>query len=162
MSIEETGAVRAALYARVSTDDQRGRQTIDNQVDALRGFAPHSGLNIIDEYLDDGISGTIRLEKRPEGARLVEDAKAHKFDVVIFYKLDRLSRSLRNFLDIVDFAEETGIGLRSMTEPFDTTNPMGRFAVQMMAAVAEMERGTIIERTKMGRARAVGTAIGRC
>ena len=63
------------------------------------------------------------------------------------------ARSLRNFLDIVDFFEEAGIGLKSMTEPFDTTNPMGRFAVQMMAAVAELERGTILERTRMGRAR---------
>ena len=59
---------RAALYARVSTDDQRERQTIDNQVGALRGFAPHSGLTIIDEYLDDGIFEKFRelsLPKRP-------------------------------------------------------------------------------------------------
>ena len=144
---------RAALYAVVSTDDQRERQTIQSQVDALVGAAPHQGLEIVDQYLDDGWSGTLPMEKRPEGARLVEDAKAKKFDVVFFYKLDRLARSLRKFLDIVDFFEEAGIGLKSMTEPFDTTNPMGRFAVQMMAAVAELERGTIIERTSMGRAR---------
>jgi len=144
---------RAALYARVSTDDQRERQTIQGQVDALVGAAPHLGLEIVDQYLDDGVSGTIPMEKREAGARLIEDARAKKFDVVVFYRLDRLARSLRKFLDIVDFFEEAGIGLKSMTEPFDTTNPMGRFAVQMMAAVAELERGTIIERTSMGRAR---------
>ena len=153
MSNNSQDIVRAALYARVSTDDQRERQTIGNQIDALRGFAPHSGLTIVDEYLDDGISGTVPLENRPEGHRMAQDAKDGKLDVIIFYKLDRLARSLRNFLDIVDFAAEVGVGLRSMTEPFDTTNPMGRFAVQMMAAVAELERGTILERTMMGRAR---------
>ncbi len=84
---------------------------------------------------------------------MAADAKAGKFDVVVFYKVDRLARSLRNFLNIVDFFEELGIGLRSMTEQFDTTTPMGRFAIQMMAAVAELERGTIMERTAMGRAR---------
>ena len=93
------------------------------------------------------------MEKRGAGARLMDDARAKKFDVIIFYKLDRLARSLRSFLDIVDFFEEAGIGLKSMTEPFDTTTPMGRFAVQMMAAVAELERGTILERTSLGRAR---------
>ena len=153
MSNDPQGIIKAALYARVSTDEQRDRQTIVNQVDALRGFAPHSGLTIVDEYLDDGVSGTVPLEKRPEGRRMAQDAQDGKLDVIIFYKLDRLARSLRNFLDIVDFVEATGVGLRSMTEPFDTTNPMGRFAVHMMAAVAELERGTILERTMMGRVR---------
>jgi site-specific DNA recombinase len=153
MSTNLPGDLRAALYARVSTDDQRDKQTIDNQVNALRGYAPHSGFNFVDEYLDDGISGTVPLEKRPEGRRMAQDARDGKFDVIVFYKLDRLARSLRNFLDIVDFSEEVGVGLRCMTEPFDTTNPVGRFAVQMMAAVAELERGTIIERTSLGRAR---------
>ena len=82
---------RAALYARVSTDDQRERQTIQGQVDALVGAAPHHGLEIVDQYLDDGISGTSPMEKRTEGARLIEDARAKKIDVVFFYKLDRLA-----------------------------------------------------------------------
>ena len=153
MNGDDSIPLRAALYARVSTDDQRERQTIDNQVHALREFAPHWNMTITDDYLDDGISGTIPMNKRPEGARLQEDAKSNKFDVVIFYRLDRLARSLRNFLDIVDFFEAEEIGLRSMTETFDTTNPMGRFAIQMIAAVAELERGTILERTRMGRER---------
>ena len=67
--------------------------------------------------------------------------------------MDRLARSLRNFLGIVDFFEDRGIGLRSLTEQFDTTTPMGMFAIQMMAAVAELELGTIMERTAMERAR---------
>ena len=109
--------------------------------------------------MDNGVSGILPLEERPEGLRLADDARAGKLDVVVFYKLDRLARSLRNFLNIVDFFDEVGVGLRSMTETFDTTSPMGRFAVQMMAAVAELERGTIIERTSMGRARVA--ALGK-
>ncbi len=66
--------LRAALYARVSTDDQRERQTIENQVGALRNFAPPWNMTIVDDYLDDGISGTLPMDKRPQGSRLVEDA----------------------------------------------------------------------------------------
>lgn len=150
---------RAALYARVSTDDQRERQTIDGQVSALRTVASHWEVQIIEEYLDDGVSGTVPMEKRPEGVRLVQDAKAGKFDVVIFYKLDRLGRSLRNILDIVDLLDGLGIGIKSMTENFDTTTPVGRFAVQMMASVGELERETILERTSLGRARVAKQGI---
>ena len=85
----EVKIIRAALYARVSTDDQRERQTIDSQVTALRELAPHWGLTLVDEYLDNGVSGMLPLEERPAGLRLAEDARAGKIDVVVFYKLDR-------------------------------------------------------------------------
>ncbi len=112
MSTETTGIIKAALYARVSSDDQAKRGTIENQTTALRGAAPHWGMTIVDEYLDDGYSGSLPLDKRPEGLRLTEDAKAGKFDIVLFYKIDRLASSLRNFLDIVDCFEGLGIGFR--------------------------------------------------
>ena len=86
--------IRAAIYARVSTDDQRDRQTIDSQIHALRQTVPHWGMEIVGEYLDDGVSGTLALDKRPEGLRLMEDAKSGKFDVVAFLKTDRLARNL--------------------------------------------------------------------
>lgn len=152
-SESEIKIIRAAIYARVSTDDQAERGTIDAQLNALRQTVPHWGLEIVGEYIDDGVSGTLPLERRIEGSRMAEDAQAGQFDVVVFYKVDRLARSLRNFLSIVDFFENLGIGLRSLTEQFDTTTPMGMFAIQMMAAVAELERGTIMERTALGRAR---------
>ena len=68
--------VRAAIYARVSTDDQAERGTIQAQIHALRQTVPHWGMEIVGEYLDDGYSGTLALEERPEGLRLMEDAKA--------------------------------------------------------------------------------------
>lgn len=145
--------IRAAIYARVSTDDQAERGTIDAQVHALRQTVPHWGMEIVGEYLDDGYSGTLALEKRPEGARLMEDAKAGKIDVVAFLKTDRLARSLRHLLDIVDYFDGTGVTLRCVQEPFDTQTPVGRMIVQMMGSFAEMERATILARTSMGRER---------
>ena len=107
----EIKIMRAAIYCRVSTDDQAQRGTIEAQVHALRQTVPHWGMEIVGEYLDDGYSGTLALEKRPEGLRLMEDAKAGKIDVVAFLKTDRLARSLRHLLDIVDFFDGTGVTL---------------------------------------------------
>lgn len=151
--VTENKIIRAALYARVSTDEQAERGTIEAQVHALRQTIPHWGMEIVDEYRDDGYSGTLPLEKRPGGLRLMDDAKAGKIDVVMFLKTDRLARSLRHLLDIVDYFEETNVTLRCVQEPFDTTNPAGRMMVHMMASFAEMERETILGRTSMGRER---------
>lgn len=149
----ETKIIRAAIYARVSTDEQAERGTIGAQVHALRQTVPHWGMEIVGEYLDDGYSGTLALEKRPGGLRLMDDAKDGKIDVVVFLKTDRLARSLRHLLDIVDFFEEASVTLRCVQEPFNTTNPAGRMMVHMMASFAEMERETILVRTSMGRER---------
>ena len=119
----------------------------------MRQTVPHWGMEIVGEYLDDGYSGTLALEKRSDGLRLMEDAKAGKFDVVAFLKTDRLARSLRHLLDIVDFFDEINVTLRCVQEPFDTTTPAGRMVVHMMASFAEMERETILIRTSMGRER---------
>jgi len=80
----EIKIVRAAIYARVSTDDQAERGTIDAQVNALRQTVPHWGMEIVGEYIDDGVSGTLPLEKRAEGSRMAADAEAGAFDVVVF------------------------------------------------------------------------------
>ena len=101
--------IRAAIYCRVSTDDQAERRTIDAQVHALRQTVPHWGMEIVGEYLDDGYSGTLALDKRPAGLRLMDDAKAGKIDVVAFLKTDRLARSLRHLLDIVDYFDSVSV-----------------------------------------------------
>ena len=145
--------IRCAIYCRVSTDDQAERRTIDAQVHALRQTVPHWGMEIVGEYLDDGYSGTLALDKRPAGLRLMDDAKAGKIDVVAFLKTDRLARSLRHLLDIVDYFDSVSVTLRCLQEPFDTQTPVGRMIVQMMGSFAEMERATILARTSMGRER---------
>src|SRR5262245_52262136 len=107
---------RAVLYARVSTEEQRERQTIQNQLDYAAPWCQREGIQLVGIYKDDGVSGTLPFEEREEGSRLLEDAKAKKFDIVLVYKLDRLGRAdlvlhiARHHLEIL------GLGLRSMTE----------------------------------------------
>ena len=79
--------LRVALYARVSIEDQAERETIQNQVQVANTLCPAMGLEIVDSYLDDGVSGTIALEQRPEGLRLLEDASAGRFEQVVVYRL---------------------------------------------------------------------------
>jgi site-specific DNA recombinase len=81
---------RVALYMRVSSEEQRQRQTIQTQQEFLSEYARVMELEVVDTYPDDGVLGTIPLEERSEGRRLLEDAKAGKFDTVLVYKPDRL------------------------------------------------------------------------
>jgi site-specific DNA recombinase len=105
-------------------------------------------------YKDDGISGTIPLHERPEGRRLLEDAREGEFGAVLVYRLDRLGRSLLVIVDAHDRLQEVGVALRSGTEPIDTSTPSGRLIFQMLASFAEYERGTIRERMQAGLHRA--------
>ncbi|NPV52163.1 MAG: recombinase family protein [Firmicutes bacterium] len=143
-----------AVYARVSSEDQQERGTIENQVEFATKYCDLHQLNIVAWYKDDGVTGTIPLEQRPEGARLLEDAKAGKFDLLLIYRLDRLGRSARIILNAVYELEQHGVKIRSMTEPFDTGDPNGRFLLTILAGVADLERETILERMWYGANRA--------
>jgi len=145
--------LRAAVYARVSTEDQAEAKTIDNQVDFARRYCELHGVPVHDFYLDDGVSGTVPLENRPEGLRLLKDAEAGKFTLVLVYRLDRLARNTMHLLNAYDRLEKLGIGLRSMTEQFDTSTPTGKFVMTMFASIAALERDTIVERTSLGKER---------
>src|SRR5215211_8315945 len=140
-----------ALYLRVSSEEQRDRETIEIQDDFLEQYRNLYELEVADIYKDDGISGTIPLHERSEGRRLLEDAKAGKFDTVLVY---RLGRSLLVIVDAHDRLQAAGVALRSATEPIDTSTPSGRLIFQMLASFAEYERGTIRERTQAGLHRA--------
>jgi site-specific DNA recombinase len=145
---------RVALYLRVSSEEQRERETIEIQDRFLSEYCRLYRLEVADAYADDGVSGTIPLHERPEGRRLLEDAKAGKFDVLLVYKLDRLGRKLLVIVDAHDRLQAAGVSLRSATEPIDTSNPSGRLIFQMLASFAEYERETIGERTRAGLHRA--------
>src|SRR5918993_900197 len=145
---------RIGLLLRVSAEEQRERETITLQDEFLHEYCRLYGLEIAGIYADDGISGTIPLHERPEGRRLLEDAKEGKFDAVLVYKLDRLGRTLLVIVDAHDRLQEAGVALRSATEPIDTSTPSGRLIFQMLASFAEYERGTIRERTQAGQRRA--------
>lgn len=157
--------LRRALAARVSTEDQAERGTIKAQLDYLRsrteldnkaremqGLPP---IVVVDEYLDDGISGAVPLGGRPDGKRLVEDARAGLFDQVMWYRLDRMGRSLAVLMDAHDQFERAGVTVVSATEPFDTSTPFGKAMFQFLGLIAELEKSTIADRMNSGRDRAV-------
>ena len=145
---------RVGLLLRVSSEEQRDRETIEIQRDFLNEYCRLYGLEIAGVYADDGVSGTIPLHERPEGRRLLEDARAGKFATLLVYRLDRLGRSLLVIVDAHDRLQAAGVALKSATEPIDTSNPSGRLIFQMLASFAEYERETIGERTRAGLHRA--------
>jgi len=153
------GAERIALYLRVSSEEQRDRETIEIQDEFLDQYRNLYELEVAEIYKDDGISGTIPLHERPEGRRLLEDAKAGKFDTVLVYRLDRIGRSLLVVMDAHDRLQEAGVALRSATEPIDTSTPAGRLIFQMLASFAEFEKETISERTSAGKHRAYRNGV---
>src|SRR5918999_3184794 len=146
---------RVALCLRVSSEEQRERETIEIQREFLQEYCRLYGLEVVQIYADDGVSGTIPLHERPEGRRLLEDAKEGKFSTLLVYRLDRLGRSLLVTVDAHDRLQAFGVALGSATEPIDTSNPSGRLIFQMLASFAEYERETIRERTRTGLHRAL-------
>jgi site-specific DNA recombinase len=145
---------RVALYFRVSSEEQRDRETIEIQREFLEQYCRLYGLEVAGCYEDDGISGTVPLRERPGGGRLLEDATAAAFGTVLVSKLDRLGRSLLVIVDAHDRLDGAGVALRSGREPIDTSNPSGRLIFQMLASFAEYDRENIRERTQAGLHRA--------
>lgn len=148
----------AAIYARVSTQDQR----CDLQLTELRGYAARSGWDIA-EYVDQGVSGTKR--SRPALDRLMQDGRLKKFGVVLVWKLDRFGRSLQQLVDNVQVLDNLDIRFVAVTQSIDTDqrSPMGKFLMHLFAAFAEFERDLIVERVKAGvaEARRQGKHCGR-
>jgi DNA invertase Pin-like site-specific DNA recombinase len=148
---------RAALYMRVSTIDQHPQ----NQLNELRNFAQQRGFEIAEEYTDRGVSGT--KARRPALDKMLKDAHRHKFDVVVVWACDRLARSTKHFLQVLDELNDLGIQFLSQREAIDTDGPLGRAIVVIVSAVAELERSLIVERVRAGmrRAKLDGRRIGR-
>jgi DNA invertase Pin-like site-specific DNA recombinase len=149
---------RAALYLRVSTVD---RQNPETQGIELRQFAKQRGFEIVHEYVDHGVSGT--KVRRPALDQLLKDANRRKFDAVLVWSCDRLARSTKHFLQVLDELNELGIEFHSQREAIDTDGPLGRAIVVIISAIAELERSLIVERVRAGmrRAKLEGRRIGR-
>jgi len=113
----QPSTIAAAIYARVSTEDQAERQTVQAQLDFLRKYCELHQTAIAGEYVDDGVSGTVPLGDRPEGRRLLDAAQAGRFGVVLVYRLDRLGRSLASLISAHDRLDDAGVAIRSATEP---------------------------------------------
>ena len=150
---------RAALYMRVSTKGHG--QTTETQAVALREYAGHRGFEIVEEYRDEGISGS--KDSRPALDRLMKDARGRKFDVVIVARFDRFARSVSHLLRALEEFSHLGVDFVSLSESIDTSTPMGKMIFTVLGAVAELERNLIKERVHLGihRARKEGKRLGR-
>ena len=148
---------RVALYARVSTADQH----VENQFLDLRKLAAQRGFEVVREYCDQGISGS--KARRPGLDSMMADARRGEFSVLMVAAFDRIARSTKNFLEIVDELHELGIEFISAREAIDTSGPMGRMFLTMVGSIAELERSLIVERIKAGmrRAKMEGQRLGR-
>lgn len=148
-----------AAYLRVSTDEQRERQSINTQRDFAERYCALHSLPVFRVYADDGVSGTVPLEKRPEGSQILREAKLGKFDQLLIYKLDRLGRETRLILNAVAELEKLGVRVRSMTEEFDTGTSTGRLMLTLLSGFAAHERDTIRERSVAGTRRVAEAGV---
>ena len=149
--------MRAGIYARVSTFEQEP----ENQLQELRRYVEARGWAASAEYVDKGISGA--KDSRPALNDLLRDAKKRKLDIVICWRLDRLGRSLRHLILLLDELTALGVGFVSLGEGIDTSTPAGRLQLHVLGAIAEFERARIVERVRAGlaRARRQGKRLGR-
>ena len=147
---------RAALYLRVSTLDQHP----ETQLLDLRQMAAQRSYEIVPEYTDR-LSGV--KARRPGLDQMMADARRGRFDVVLVWASDRIARSVKHFLDVLDELNRIGVEFASFREQIDTGGPLGRAIIVIVGAVAELERSLIVERVRAGmrRARLDGQRIGR-
>jgi DNA invertase Pin-like site-specific DNA recombinase len=147
---------RAALYMRVSTVDQHP----ETQLYDLRQMAQQRGYQIVEEYTDR-ISGA--KAKRPGLDTMMRDARRGNFDVILVWASDRIARSVKHFLEVLDELNRLNVEFISFREQIDTGGPLGRAVVVIIGAIAELERNLIIERVRAGmrRAKLEGRHIGR-
>ncbi len=147
---------RAALYARVSTNDQ---QTLPMQNRALREYVARRGWTIVMQVREVG-SGAAHRQARE---RLMEAARRREIDIVLVWKLDRWGRSVTDLLATLQELEHLGVGFVSLTEALDLTTPVGRAMAGLLSVFSEFEREILRERTRAGlaHARQNGKRLGR-
>ena len=148
---------RVVLYARVSTD----KQTCENQLNELRSIAERMQYIIVDEFIDEGISGA--TSSRPALDALMKSATQRRFDMVMCWSIDRLGRSLQNLIEILNELQSLKVDLFFMQQGMDTSTSAGRMMFSIFGALAEFERNLIRERVIAGQQRAIsqGVKMGR-
>lgn len=140
----ESTVSKIAIYARVSTSDQK----VDLQLDELRHYAQLRGWQVAGEFVDVGISGS--KASRPELNRMIKDAHLRRFDAIVVWKMDRLGRSLKHLITTIEDLETYGVTFVSLRDNLDLSTPTGRLMMHVIGAMAEFERGLIQERVVAG------------
>jgi DNA invertase Pin-like site-specific DNA recombinase len=150
---------QVAIYARVST----GEQTPDNQLRELRAVAARMGWQVVEEFVDHGISGVKGRDRRPAYDRLYRAVLRRELDLLMAWSVDRLGRSLQQLVALLSDLQAKGVDLYLHQQGIDTTTPAGTAMFQMCGVFAQFERAMIQERVKAGleRARAQGKRLGR-
>ncbi|MDK2584995.1 recombinase family protein [Romboutsia sedimentorum] len=137
--------MKVAIYSRKSKFTGKG-ESIENQIQLCMDYGKNIGVSDFLVYEDEGFSG--KNTNRPQFTKMIEDAKAKKFDTIICYRLDRISRNVADFSSLIDDLSSLGIGFISIKEQFDTTTPMGRAMMFISSVFAQLERETISERVR--------------
>ena len=150
---------RVALYARVSTTGQ----TTENQLQELRVVADRMGWIVVEEFVDNAISGSKGRDQRPAFDKLLKGATRKDFDVIASWSVDRLGRSLQHLVEFLGEIQASGVDLYLHQQGLNTATPSGKALFQMCGVFAEFERSMIQERVKAGLARAKshGVTLGR-
>ena len=150
---------KVVIYTRVSTLDQ----TIDNQLIELRDHCSKMGWEIVKEYADEGLSGTLSRDKRPALNSLIKDAYRKRFDSVVCWDISRIGRSMKELILFLSDMKDRGIGICSVRQGFDTSTSMGEIMFQFVGILSSWEREMIRERSLAGldRAKREGKTLGR-
>ena len=150
---------RVVIYARVSTLDQ----TVDNQLIELRDHCSKMGWEVIKEYKDEGLSGTLSRDKRPAFNEMIKDGYRKKFELVVCWDISRLGRSMKELIMFLSDMKDRDIGICSVRQGFDTSTTMGEMMFQFVGILSSWEREMIRERTLAGldRAKKEGKTLGR-
>ena len=143
--------MKTAIYIRVSTDEQvKEGYSIDAQKYKLTEYCKFKKWDLAGLYIDEGISGK-SIKDRPEAMRMIDDCKNGKVNNILIYKLDRLTRSVRDLLDVIDLVNKYSVKLTSLSENIDTSTPNGQMLLTITGAIAENERKIITERMQFGK-----------
>ena len=150
---------RVVIYARVSTLDQ----TVDNQLIELRDHCSKMGWEVIKEYKDEGLSGTLSRDKRPSFNEMIKDGYRRKFELVVCWDISRIGRSMKELIMFLSDMKDRDIGICSVRQGFDTSTTMGEMMFQFVGILSSWEREMIRERTLAGldRAKKEGKTLGR-
>ena len=151
---------RAILYGRISTCD--GRQSVANQINELRGVAGRAGWHVVGTFTDE-VSGAKGPKQRPGFQRVIDAITRREADIVAAWSIDRVSRSISDFVNFVQHAQACSVALYLHQQNVDSSTPTGFALLSLCSVLAELERSLLVERVRAGlnRARAEGKRLGR-
>jgi len=151
--------IKIGIYARISTLN-KGQNT-ETQLLPMREFCQRNNYEIVEEYIDNGISGS--KESRPSFDKMLGDMRTRKINCVLVYKLDRIGRSLSHLLKLFEEFKKRKVEFISLTQNINSSTPEGKMFLRMLMVLAEYERELIVSRINSGldRARAEGKKLGR-